>query len=175
MHNPFIKVLLPLAAIIIVILLTKYKFHYSFKEDLQIRPPLFFPMVLWILISIAWMMVTDYLFNWRGPWDFTTWKAQPLYVSAIRVTAVCFLGPVAEELIFRGIMFRRLERLKKFPQWLIIIILAAGWALLHYSYSPEVIGIIFIDGILSGAALLHTRSLIVPIMMHISWNLYAIW
>jgi membrane protease YdiL (CAAX protease family) len=173
--TPLLKILLPLAAIFIVILLCKYKFHYSLREDLQLRPPAAGALVIWVGMSLAWMLITDALVGWRGPWDFTVWKAQPIYITIIRVVAVCFLGPIAEEIIFRGLLFRRMMKWGKLNRWLVVTILAAVWALMHYSYTPVVVVIIFIDGLLLGAALLTSRSLVVPIAMHISWNIYAIW
>jgi membrane protease YdiL (CAAX protease family) len=175
MISSLVKVVLPLAAIAVVWLLAKYKYKFSLKEDLQLRVPVLGSLVVWTLIAIGWMLLTDWLIGWRGPWDFTPWKAQSVSVSIIRVLAVCFLGPIAEELIFRGLLMRRLIRSGKFQTWMVVVLLAAGWALLHYSYSPPVIFIIFIEGILLGYAAIRTRSVYVPIAMHIAWNLYAVW
>jgi len=38
-----------------------------------------------------------------------------------------------------------------------------------------VIGVIFVDGLLLGLARWKTRSLFPPIVMHMLYNLYAIW
>jgi CAAX amino terminal protease family. len=35
--------------------------------------------------------------------------------------------------------------------------------------------LIFVDGLLLGAARYRTKSVYVPIAMHLLWNLYAIW
>ena len=175
LNNPVVKVAFPILAIVAVIVLSKVRFHMSLRNDLLLKRPPLNQLFLWLAVAIGWMLVTDYFMNWRGPWDFTIWKSEPLYVSILRVLAVGILGPTAEELIFRGYLFSRLKRLKILNDWLLIIILAAGWACLHYAYSIPVISIIFIDGIFLGAAMLKSRSLVVPILMHISWNLYAIW
>jgi membrane protease YdiL (CAAX protease family) len=50
-----------------------------------------------------------------------------------------------------------------------------GWALLHWSYSWAVIGVIVIDGLLLGAARARTGSVVPPIIMHALYNIYAIW
>jgi membrane protease YdiL (CAAX protease family) len=175
LNNPVVKVAFPILAIVAVIVLSKVRFHMSLREDLMLRKPPLSQLLLWLAVSISWMLLTDYFMNWRGAWNFEPWRIQPLYVSILRVLAVGILGPTAEELIFRGYLFSRLKRLKILNDWLLIIILAAGWACLHYAYSIPVISIIFIDGIFLGAAMLKSRSLVVPILMHISWNLYAIW
>lgn len=56
-----------------------------------------------------------------------------------------------------------------------IIATAVGWALLHYSYTWTVIGVIIVDGLILGLARLRTRSVFPPIVMHALYNLYAIW
>jgi len=175
LNNPFVKVAFPVLAIVAVIVLSKLRFHMSLRDDLMLRMPPLSQLFLWLAVSISWMLITDYFMNWRGAWNFEAWRNQPVYVSILRVLAVGILGPIAEELIFRGYLFNRLKRLKILNDWALIIIIAAGWASLHYTYSIPVISIIFVDGIFLGAALLKSRSLVVPILMHICWNLYAIW
>ena len=175
LSNPFIKVLLPLAGIVIVFLLCKYKYHFSLTDDLQLRKPPMDQLFVWVAIALAWMLTTDYFMNWRGAFDFNPWLNQPLYVSVLRVLAVCFLGPILEELIFRGLFYHRIHIKLRVNEWLTVLILAAIWAVIHYTYPLPVIGVIFVEGLLLGAAVIKSKSLIVPIVMHICWNLYAIW
>jgi len=175
LHNPIVKVTLPILTIIAVIVISKLRFNISLREDYMLKRPAINKALLWLFISIGWMLITDYFMNWRGEWNFVPWQNQPLYVSILRVLAVVILGPIAEELLFRGFLFYRLKRLKIVNEWFVVIIVAAFWACIHYTYPVTVIAIIFVDGILLGAALLKSRSLVVPILMHISWNLYAIW
>jgi membrane protease YdiL (CAAX protease family) len=175
LKNPFIKCVLPLAAIAIILLLSKYKYKISYKEDLGLTQPPLSSVLWWMLTAIGWMLVTDYFMNWRETFDFTIWKQQPLHVSALRIAAVCFLGPVAEELIFRGLLQYRLTRFLKGRQVLSAVILAAVWAAIHMDYSIAVIAVIFVEGLILGASRINTRSVITPIILHICWNLYAIW
>ena len=173
--SPFIKFLVPAIGIAVIVLLCKTKWRLSLEHDLMLVAPRPMPLFAWVFIGITWMLVTDYIVDWRGEFDFAPWRAQPLYVSALRIAAVCFAGPILEELIFRGLLFRKAH--KRFPSspWIGIVILAAIWAAIHYSYTPAEIFIIFTEGILLSVALLNTKSLYVPIAMHICWNLYAIW
>jgi len=46
---------------------------------------------------------------------------------------------------------------------------------IHTSYSAGVIAVIFVEGLLLGAAHWRTGSVLAPILMHIVWNLYAVW
>ena len=91
----------------------------------------------------------------------------------MRVLAVCLLGPIAEELIFRGWLFGLVQ--KCFGTAPTIVVTAVGWALLHYSYSWQVILVIAVDGILLGVARWRTGSVFAPIVIRVFYNLYAIW
>lgn len=168
-----LKVALPLLAIVIVILGVKLR-GYSLLEVLGLFPPRVSQVALWMAIYLGWMLLTNLIMDWRGPWDFSAWARSPMIVNVLRVLAVCILGPIAEELIFRGALYYRLSRTRLGPT-VAIVILAAIWAVIHISYSPGVIGVIFVSGLILGFARRQTGSVIVPILMHIAWNLYAVW
>ena len=137
-----------------------------------VRPELL-PTAIFAVVYLGWMLASDQAIHWRGPWDFRPWQSAPLLASAMRVLAVCLLGPMAEELLFRGVIFSWLK--ERIPLTLTIVLTAVGWALLHWSYSWAVIGVIVIDGLLLGAARARTGSVVPPIIMHALYNLYAIW
>jgi len=137
-----------------------------------VRPP-----ALWTLgfvaTYLAWMLASDAVIHWRGPWDFGPWRQAPLLASTLRVLAVCILGPTAEELIFRSLFFNWLS--KRLPMLIVVGTTAVSWAFLHYTYSWSVIAIIVVDGILLGLARWKTGSVVPPILMHAAYNFYAIW
>ena len=164
-----VKVGISVAAIVIVLARTR---NLPRTELGFVRPPLL-PSLLILAVYLAWMLGTDAAINWRGPWDFGPWLAAPLLASILRVLAVGLLGPIAEELIFRGWFFGAIQN--RAGAIMAILITAAGWAVLHYDYGPAVIGVIFVDGLLLGLARWRTRSVYPPIVMHILYNLYAIW
>ena len=88
--------------------------------------------------------------------------------------AVGILGPTAEELVFRGVLFSRLMTTRLGPVGTIVL-LALVWSAIHTSYELRVIAVIFVEGLILGAARWKTGSVIPPILMHIVWNLYAVW
>lgn len=137
-----------------------------------VRPPVL-PSLLFIAAYLGWMLATDAVIHWRGPWNWQPWIDAPLAASAMRVLAVCFLGPTAEELIFRGFGFGFLQ--PRIGTTLTVVVTAAAWAALHYSYGWAVLFVILVDGILLGLARWKTRSVFPPIVMHMLYNLYAIW
>lgn len=82
------------------------------------------------------------------------------------IIGVSIMAPVAEELLFRGIIQGELR--KAMPEWLAIIIQAIIFALFHMQ--PIQITYVLIPGILLGIAYAWSRSLWVPVLMHILFN-----
>jgi membrane protease YdiL (CAAX protease family) len=173
LQGSLLKAALPLLAIGIVVLNLKRR-HYSLREYLGLIPPRASQVALWMALYLGWMLLTNLIMSWRGPWDFSRWANSPMIVNVLRVLGVSILGPIAEELIFRGVLYYRLSRTGLGPV-VAIVVLTAAWALLHFSYSPAVIAVIFISGLILGFARWQSGSVILSILMHIAWNLYAVW
>lgn len=173
LQTTLLKVLLPLVVIGAVFVAARRR-HLTPHADLALARPPVGQTVLWIVIYATWMLITNRIVGWRGPWDFTPWMRDPLLVDVLRVLAVGILGPVAEELLFRGLFYRLLVPTRLGVAGTIVV-LAIVWSVLHYTYSPVVIGILLVDGLLLGTARYTTASMYVPIAMHIVWNLYAVW
>lgn len=168
----FLKVFLASAAIVAALVVAKMR-GISRERVGLVRPPVV-GTVVWLAIYIAYFLTTNYFMQWRGPWDFAPWVKQGVLVSVLRVLAVGVLGPIAEELIFRGAFFARLSATKLGP-WPSVVIIAIVWGVLHYTYAGGVIAMIVAGGLLLGAARVRTGSVWVPVLMHIAWNLYAVW
>jgi len=144
------------------------------REELGLVRPVALPLTLAVmLLYFGWMLGTNALLGWRGPWDFEPWLAAPVLASVLRVLAVGILGPIAEELIFRGWFFGLLKT--RIGVAATLLLTSAGWTLLHYDYSWPVLAVILVDGLLLGLARLASRSVWPPVVMHIIYNLYAVW
>jgi len=86
-------------------------------------------------------------------------------------------GPLIEEIIFRGYLFsfseRLLRRRIKKPGWLVVVGIAALFALSHLVKSgitPVQVSSIFITGTLFGWLRLRSGSTVPPVCAHISYN-----
>lgn len=167
-----VKLAVPLAVIAVAALI-RWRRKLSWRDDVGLRPAGAGVTAAWVAGYALWMLGTNAIMGWRGPWDFAPWRSAPLLVDAGRVLAVSILGPIAEELLFRGVLFGILVR--RFPVAPVVVVLAIVWSALHVSYDWPVIALIFADGLILGAARDRTRSVIPPMLMHVVWNLYAIW
>ena len=167
------KVAIPLLAIAAVIFAHRLR-KLSLEDCLGLRKPPAGAAALWVLLYVAVMLGSNYFMHWRGPWDFTEWRNAPLVLDILRVVAVGVLGPIAEELIFRGVLYARLARTKLGVSGAIVVA-ALVWGGIHYNYTAGVIALLVFLGLLLGIARWQTRSVVTPIIMHITWNLYAVW
>ncbi len=94
-------------------------------------------------------------------------ELNPAYlVTEVIFTAI--LAPVAEELMFRGVILRRLSSVS---QTFAIFVSAAIFGLMHGNLLQTILG--FVMGIILGYAAVKTGSLILPIAGHIFINGFA--
>ncbi len=157
-----------------LVLLIGWRRRLSFAEVYGLRRAALNQTLLFTAIYVVWMLATNALVAWRGPWDFTIWRESPLMADILRVLAVGVLGPIAEELIFRGLLQGLLTKTRLGPA-ISIVLIAAVWAAIHVDYSFTVIAILFVCGLLLGVSRWRTGSLIPAMVMHVIWNLFAVW
>lgn len=95
----------------------------------------------------------------RDPWMF-----------ALALPSVVLAAPLAEELIFRGVLFAALTQ-SYVGRPGAVIITAALWSVAHAGAAPGMfIGIIFLMGLVLGVLLLRFGSLWITIACHTAWN-----
>lgn len=132
--------------------------------------------MLWMVVVTGWMYGQDYLMdmfhivkipdamlNITYPSEFSKW---------LLVLGVGVMAPILEELIFRGFL------LKEFSYTFLgtsgaVVLTSLIWALIHSQYDLVYLAIIFVTGLLFGIARVMSHSLLVPIAMHIIFNVSA--
>jgi uncharacterized protein len=82
------------------------------------------------------------------------------------VLGISILTPITEELLFRGIIQGELR--KAMPEWAAILIQGIVFAAFHVQ--PIQISYVLLPGILLGIVYAWTRSLWIPIIMHMAFN-----
>ncbi len=172
--STLLKLALPVLVIAFVLAVSKRR-HLSWKSDLGLTRPARSAIALWIAAWISWLIVSELLFAFLGAEPPQPWSADfSRLVVVLRIIAIGLLGPFSEELLMRGIIFSRIRKTRLGSAGAIIIC-AAVWASMHYRYAPLAILLIFLDGIMLGLARYHSRSVLLPVFMHATGNLFSIY
>jgi uncharacterized protein len=79
--------------------------------------------------------------------------------------ALVVVGPIGEEMLFRGFLFRGWYRSAR-DTWVAIIATALLWALLHVQYNPYLIAQVFLYGLLLGWFRWKSGSTILTMLLH---------
>ena len=167
-----VKVALPTVAIAAVLAISRWR-GISWKEDLGLRWPKPAVLALWLAVWIVWVAFGEVATKAFGLDDAVPWKPYPLPIILLRIAAIGLLGPAAEELVVRGIVYYRIGRTRLGPIGAIVAG-AALWAAAHVQYDWPTVMLIFLDGLVLGAARHRSRSTFVAMLMHALGNLYSI-
>jgi membrane protease YdiL (CAAX protease family) len=89
-------------------------------------------------------------------------------IPVLLIVSFVFLGPLQEELLFRGFFFRGF--LPAFGAWPTIILTAATWAFTHGQYQWFFVGEIFALGMVFGWLRWRSGSTILTIALHAAVN-----
>ena len=171
--STLLKVLLPAAGIAGMLFAAKRK-KLSFADELGLKVPTVAAAALWLGIWICLIAIEETLSASIEGTQAKPWPAYSGGIIALRILAIGILGPIAEELAFRGLALAALRRLKIGIGWAILLT-AALWSIIHLQYEPAMLALIFVDGIALGLARHFTGSLYVPIAMHMIGNCFSIY
>lgn len=86
--------------------------------------------------------------------------------------SIVLLGPIAEEVIFRGFLFQGWSK-SQLGGWGAIILTSVAWAIIHLQYNLYGVAIIFAYGIFLGLVRLRTGSVLLCAVLHCLMNLIA--
>jgi hypothetical protein len=80
------------------------------------------------------------------------------------------IGPLTEELLYRGALFSALMR--RWGPWVAIIAPSILWALFHTQYGQWLIISIAVSGVVLGITRWKGGSIVVPLGLHVAGNLF---
>jgi membrane protease YdiL (CAAX protease family) len=118
-------------------------------------------VAFWLLKRLGFQFLGGYL----NPYVIDDW---PICVGYVNIAVVT---PIAEEVLFRGVIQPKLGQLIKEKDALIVQ--AALFSALHLS--PVILVTHFILGLAFGWLRLRTRSLVPGILLHAAWNAWVLW
>jgi membrane protease YdiL (CAAX protease family) len=163
---------IPAAAIAAVLLISRWR-GIAWKQDLGLVWPKPGVVAAWLAIWAAWVVLGEIATRTLGLADAAPWKPYPPHIVLMRIAAIGLLGPAAEEIVVRGILYYRIAKTRVGPLGAVVIG-AALWAVAHVQYDGPTVALIFADGLVLGAARHRSRSTFVPMLLHAVGNLYSI-
>ena len=94
------------------------------------------------------------------------------YFTPLLWFAFVIVGPLMEEIVFRGFMFKGIEHSKMGPAGAVIIT-SLVWSFIHIQYDVYGMVNLFLGGLLLGFARTKSNSIYPPVIMHILQNIIA--
>jgi len=172
LDSNLLKPVFPALAIAMVLFAARRR-GIALREGLGLKRPRLPVLTGWIVGWIAWIAVGEQIIRMFQLDPPQPWPESPPLVLVLRILAIGILGPCAEELVMRGLLFDRVRRTALGP-FGAILVLSLFWTLFHYRYGPGTLALIFTDGVLLGLARHLGGSLWIPILLHILGNLFSI-
>jgi membrane protease YdiL (CAAX protease family) len=176
----FAVIAIELAILVIglVLLFSKIRKNITVKQYLYLSNPgshqfLKWSLILLLYVGIVELMTFGLTFTGR-PFisEFMVHTYTTVRFKSVLLFAVLIAAPLYEELFFRGFMFRGIENSRMGPIGAAIIT-SFLWSVTHTQYDAFGITFTFLGGLLLSWALVKTKSIYVPIVLHALWNLIA--
>ena len=146
-----------------------------FAEYLALRRFEVRQFFLWAAVLSGVLFGGDRLLLWMGDSSGQVFMQQLMGGGehrALLVVAVAIAGPIGEELLFRGFMFRGIaESRAGWPA--AILIPNFFWAAMHVQYSWRTMLVVFAMGLVLGMARRFSGSVTLPLILHFLWNALA--
>ena len=167
-----ISLLAPLVAIAALLIVRRVRRFPPDMLGLAWPRPLVFSG--WLAIWIGWMVITELVIYRLGaeapkPWHYSAG------MTLLRIAMIGIAGPIAEELAYRGALLYALRVRAGIPSAAAIVLISIVWAGSHFQYDTTTLATIFLDGLVLGAARVHSRSTLTPATMHVIGNLFSIY
>lgn len=160
-------------AIVVIFVISHFK-SISLTNDIKLVLPSAKLAALWLVGWVGWVAVAELISVKMGVGRPSSWSDQSVAAIVLLCVGVVVLAPLAEELVFRGILYWKIEGTRLGTAGAI----AAGavfFAVLHSQYGLLAIAFILVDGLLFGLARHHSQTVTLPILMHCIGNSYAAW
>lgn len=165
--NPFVVAL--------TVLFAKIRKQITVKQYLGLHRVWWRELGKWSLVVLLFMICHDTLIFLLGrpivPESMLA-AYKTAYSVPLLLLALMVMAPVAEEIFFRGFLFKGIESSKLGPPGAIIIT-ALAWSVMHIQYNIYGVAGVFVGGLLLGFARLRSNSIYPPIVMHALQNIIA--
>ena len=173
MHLGIISSLSSIVGLLSVYVFIKIKTH-SIKDYLNLFLPKINTVMPFVLLAICFMVAMEYISNIYPEFFYSDFVIESYRQSKnlpLFYLGVVLLGPIFEEVLFRGFLFKGIEK-SSFGSHGAVFISAILFSIVHIQYGVYILlFMMFPIALLLGYARLKSGSLILPILIHMINNL----
>jgi len=168
--SPVMKLLLPVATLLILVVVMRAR-GLSW-QNLGVVVPHWKSAAVWVVGWSIWVALAEVLATSLGAAPPERWQGRSGSMLAILFVGMVLLAPLAEELLFRGLIYWRVAQT---PAGVPGAILAGAviFTVIHLQYGFREWVFILADGILLGLARYQSGSVLLTTFLHALGNLYA--
>jgi membrane protease YdiL (CAAX protease family) len=163
-------VIFPVAVLVAVIVL--YLKKLPIRDNLGLKFPTRKEWLFWFSLYIPVVIFGEAWYFGFGLNEGRNWE-YPLAVMIIRAIGIIILAPISEELLFRGVIFKRIADSRLGPISAVILTTVIFTAV-HFQYGIMDRVTIFVDSLFWGWVRYKTGSAILPAAMHMFSNTIAV-
>ena len=163
------------AALLLLALAVRLRKGPSLKDTLALYPAPWRAYPAWNAVLLLFLGATTALNHWIDR-PVPDWMRQIFDTAGsplLLALAIVLLGPLFEEALFRGFLYRSWLPTRLGP-WGTVLLTTLLWTAIHVQYAPFELVEVFAAGLLLGAARVRSGSVFVPFSMHAMMNLAAL-
>ena len=146
-----------------------------FLEYLAVKKVKISTLLLWVLAAFTLLAMDEtvnYIVSRPAPeWVATAYQTSQNYL--LLISGMVIFGPITEELLFRGYLFKTWSESRIGP-YASIVLISLLWAGIHLQYDLYEMSMIFTLGLLLCWARFKTGSIFTSMTLHIFWNLISL-
>ena len=165
------KLIAPIAVLAIAVIIWRVR-NLSLRDDLAVVAPRARDALLWIVVWVAWMALSEFVANKVGVEAPEIWSDRSVAAMGALFVGMVLLAPIGEELVFRGLLYGRLANTSLGPAGAVAVA-AVVFGLLHIRYGWVLVAFVVVDGVWYGIARVTSGTVIIPMIMHVMGNLLA--
>lgn len=159
----------------LIALLIRWRRGWSWRDYLALQPVAVRTVWRWVGLAALLVAAAEGV-TWLGGRPVVPEFMIEAYRSATWVplfwAAIVVVGPLFEELFFRGFLFAGLQHSRLGARGAVLVT-ALLWSVIHTQYDLFEMAVIFAGGVLLGIARWRTGSTVTTLVLHMFWNLVA--
>jgi len=171
-RGTLLQVLPPLAVIGVILIVLRAR-GLSPREELALRPVRTGPLLAWVAAFVVLAAAEELAAPSLGIPPAEPWGARyGPWDRVLRTVGIIAIAPVAEELVFRGLIFTRLSR-TRLRTWGAIVATALLFTAVHVQYGWPELAFVLVDGLFYAGARAATGTVAVSLVCNVLGNTYA--